>query len=97
MDIYDIRIMEITEQYLSIIEQMKQLDLDVAGEFLLMAATLMHIKSRMLLPSSEEIEEEEGKILVPNWFGDCSNTSATRRRPGYLKICRSCSVITSPV
>ncbi|WP_036684139.1 segregation and condensation protein A [Pelobacter seleniigenes] len=61
MDIYDIRIMEITEQYLSIIEQMKQLDLDVAGEFLLMAATLMHIKSRMLLPSSEEIEEEEGE------------------------------------
>ena len=61
MDIYDIRIMEITEQYLSIIEQMKQLDLDIAGEFLLMAATLMHIKSRMLLPSSEEIEEEEGE------------------------------------
>ena len=59
MDIYDIRIVEITEQYLVIIKQMKQLDLDVAGEFLLMAATLIHIKSRMLLPASEEISEEE--------------------------------------
>lgn len=60
MDIYDIRIVEITEQYLDVIEQMKRLDLDIAGEFLLMAATLIHIKSRMLLPASEEIDEEEG-------------------------------------
>jgi segregation and condensation protein A len=61
MDICDIRIVEITEQYLAIIEQMKQLDLDVAGEFLLMAATLIHIKSRMLLPVSEELVDEEGE------------------------------------
>ncbi len=59
MDIYDIRIVEITEQYLTIIEQMQQLDLDIAGEFLLMAATLVHIKSRMLLPVSEDLAEEE--------------------------------------
>ena len=59
MDIYDIRIVEITEQYLTIIEQMQQLDLDIAGEFLLMAATLVHIKSRMLLPVSDEIGQEE--------------------------------------
>jgi segregation and condensation protein A len=61
MDIYDIRIVEITEQYLTIIDQMKQLDLDVAGEFLVMAAQLIHIKSRMLLPVSEELAEEEGE------------------------------------
>jgi len=61
MDIYDIQMVEITEQYLDVIEQMKQLDLDVAGEFLLMAATLLHIKSRMLLPVSEEFEEDEGE------------------------------------
>mgnify|MGYP001267713811 CR=1 FL=1 len=61
MDIYDIQMVEITEQYLAIIEQMKQLDLDVAGEFLLMAATLIHIKSRLLLPVSEELDEEEGE------------------------------------
>ncbi len=59
MDIYDIRIVEITEQYLDIIDQMKQLDLDVAGEFLLMAATLIHIKSRLLLPVNDELEVEE--------------------------------------
>ncbi|HMB17199.1 MAG TPA: segregation/condensation protein A [Pelovirga sp.] len=61
MDICDIRIVEITEQYLTIIDQMKQLDLDVAGEFLVMAAQLIHIKSRMLLPVSEELAEEEGE------------------------------------
>ena len=59
MDICDIRIVEITEQYLTIIEQMQQLDLDIAGEFLLMAANLIHIKSRMLLPVSDDIIEEE--------------------------------------
>ena len=59
MDIYDIPMVEITEQYLAAIEQMKQLDLDVAGEFLLMAATLIHVKSQMLLPISDVFEEEE--------------------------------------
>ena len=59
MDIYDIRIVEITEQYLTIIEKMQQLDLDIAGEFLLMAANLIHIKSRMLLPVSDDLVEEE--------------------------------------
>lgn len=61
MDIYDIRIGEITEQYLAVIDRMKQLDLDVAGEFLLMAAQLVHIKSRMLLPVSEDVSDEEGE------------------------------------
>ncbi|MFK5925791.1 MAG: segregation/condensation protein A [Desulfuromusa sp.] len=59
MDICDIRIVEITEQYLTVIEQMQHLDLDIAGEFLLMAASLIHIKSRMLLPVSEELSEED--------------------------------------
>lgn len=61
MDICDIRIFEITEQYLTVIEQMKQLDLDIAGEFLMMAATLIHIKSRMLLPLPDDDSEEEGE------------------------------------
>ena len=59
MDIYDIPMAEITSQYLGMIDAMKSLNLDVAGEFLLMAATLVHIKSRMLLPPSEEEELEE--------------------------------------
>lgn len=59
IDIYDIPIAHITLQYLSYIEMMQMLDLDVAGEFLVMAATLMRIKARMLLPVAPEEDEEE--------------------------------------
>ena len=62
LDICDIPIAEVTEQYLEYIEMMKMLDLEVVGEFLVMAATLIQIKSRMLLPpdpSTEEVEEED--------------------------------------
>ena len=59
VSITDIPIATITEQYLSTLELMQSLNLDVAGEFLVMAATLIHIKSRMLLPLGEEGEEEE--------------------------------------
>ncbi len=62
MDIADIQMVEITEQYLSVIDQMRQLNLDVAGEFLLMAATLIHIKSRMLLPVIDEAETDEEEL-----------------------------------
>jgi segregation and condensation protein A len=61
LDIYDIPIALITEQYLEYIRIMKALDLTIAGEFLVMAATLMYIKSRMLLPTPIEEEEEEGE------------------------------------
>ncbi len=59
IDIYDIPISVITQQYLEYLEMMKNLNLDVAGEFLLMAATLLHIKSKMLLPATEEEEGEK--------------------------------------
>lgn len=59
LDIYDIPISGITEQYLEYMEFMKLLDLNIAGEFLVMAATLMHIKSKMLLPQTEEEAEDE--------------------------------------
>lgn len=59
VSITDIPIATITEQYLATLELMQNLSLDVAGEFLVMAATLIHIKSRMLLPPSEDAEEEE--------------------------------------
>jgi segregation and condensation protein A len=61
LDIYDIPIALVTEQYLEYIRIMKALDLTIAGEFLVMAATLMYIKSRMLLPVPVEDEEEEGE------------------------------------
>jgi segregation and condensation protein A len=62
VSITDIPIAVITEQYLAMLELMEGLDLDVAGEFLVMAATLVHIKSRMLLPPDESDvgDEEEG-------------------------------------
>lgn len=60
VDIYNIPIAEITRQYLSYLELMQTLNLDVAGEFLVMAATLTHIKSQTLLPP-EESEETEGQ------------------------------------
>jgi segregation and condensation protein A len=61
VSISDIPIAVITEQYLATLEMMESLNLDVAGEFLVMAATLVHIKSRMLLPLADnEDDEEEG-------------------------------------
>ncbi|MBU8879178.1 segregation/condensation protein A [Bacillus sp. FJAT-29790] len=60
IDIYDIPVAEITEQYLLYIHTMQELQLDVASEYLVMAATLLAIKSRMLLPKQEEdlLEDE---------------------------------------
>ncbi|MEW6001564.1 MAG: segregation/condensation protein A [Nitrospirota bacterium] len=59
IDIYDIPIALITHQYLEYIGLMKELNLEIAGEFLVMAATLIHIKSRMLLPIEEQASSEE--------------------------------------
>lgn len=62
VSITDIPIATITEQYLATLELMQTMNLDVAGEFLVMAATLIHIKSRMLLPAGEDEEEgDEGE------------------------------------
>ncbi len=63
MDIMDIKIHEITKQYLEYVKQMRELDLELAGDFVAMAATLIQIKSKMLLPNynadGEEIESED--------------------------------------
>jgi len=59
IDIYNIPIALVTEQYLQYLKIIKELNLDLAGEYLVMAATLIHIKSRMLLPPPDEPEEEE--------------------------------------
>ncbi|MFC1765777.1 segregation and condensation protein A, partial [Planctomycetota bacterium] len=53
VDVYDIPISQITDQYVQYLEMLKILDIDVAGDFLVMAATLMEIKSAMLLPRAE--------------------------------------------
>lgn len=59
IDIYDIPIALIVEQYLAYIEMMKSLNLDVAGDYLVMASTLIHIKSKMLLPAEESVAGDE--------------------------------------
>ena len=59
VSIYDIPIVEITNQYLEYIQEMKRQDLNIMSEFLVMAATLIAIKSKMLLPKEEKEEEEE--------------------------------------
>jgi segregation and condensation protein A len=59
LDIFNIPIALITEQYLEYLQLIKVLNLDIAGEYLLMASTLLHIKSKMLLPKSSEEEGEE--------------------------------------
>jgi segregation and condensation protein A len=68
VNIYDIPIALITAQYIEYLDLMQELDLDVAGEFLVMAATLIHIKSRMLLPrpdpGQEDPEEDPREVLV---------------------------------
>ena len=61
LSILDIPIAFVTEKYLEYLDAMAALDIDVAGEYLLMAATLCHIKSRELLPNPEPLEPEEGE------------------------------------
>jgi segregation and condensation protein A len=62
LDIYAIPIALITQQYLEYIDLMKSLDMEIAGEFLVMASTLTHIKSRMLLPPPENPEDDEDGV-----------------------------------
>ena len=62
VSIADVPVALITQQYLETLEAMRNLNLDIAGEFLIMASTLIHIKSRMLLPPEEgEVDEDEGE------------------------------------
>ncbi len=64
VDIYDIPIAVITDQYLEYIEMMTAMNIDLAGDFLVMASTLMQIKSRMLLPRHFDDEEEDPRLEI---------------------------------
>src|SRR4026207_810630 len=68
VDIYDVNLTQLATQFIEYIELMRMLDLDIAGEFLVMASTLMYIKSRELLPVDQQVTaegEEEGED--PRW------------------------------
>lgn len=67
LDIYDIPVEHITKQYLSYLQFMKMLDLEVAGEFLVVASTLLYIKSRTLLPKDQQPPEDEAEEDDPRW------------------------------
>ena len=64
VDIFDIPIATIADQYLEYLDMMKALNINVAGDFLVMASTLLHIKSRLLLPHLEEDEEEDPRVEI---------------------------------
>ena len=82
MDITDISIAEVTEQYLEYLNLMEMLDLDVASEFLVMAATLLHLKSQIILPSKDsdesytfrDREELVKQLLEYKQFKDAAET-----------------------
>lgn len=61
MDIYDIKIYEVTSQYLQYLNEMKEMDLEITSEFIVIAATLLEIKSRLLLPVSKSDEDADDK------------------------------------
>jgi segregation and condensation protein A len=99
VDIYDIPIAKIADQYLRYIEMLKRLDIDLAGDFLVMAATLMEIKSAMLLPKAESEQLQDGDITDPRTelirqlleykkFKDAANllnAAADRQRERYAR------------
>jgi segregation and condensation protein A len=104
VDIYDIPIARITEQYCAYIEMLKSLDIDVAGDFLVMAATLMEIKSAMLLPR-ESAEGQEAidandpraelirQLLEYKKFKDAANLLDASAQEQSLRFARPQSII----
>ena len=68
VDVYEVNLTKIATQFIDYVEVMKELDLDIAGEFLVMAATLMYIKSRELLPKNQQVEvADEEDEEDPRW------------------------------
>src|SRR5437867_8788140 len=67
IDIYDISLERITRQYLEYLQAFKELSIDVAGEFVVMAANLIYLKSRTLLPADQQPPEEDADEHDPRW------------------------------
>src|SRR5205823_8815939 len=67
LDIYDISLERITSQYLEYLQAFKELNIEVAGEFVVMAANLIYIKSRSLLPADQQPPEEDAEEDDPRW------------------------------
>lgn len=103
LNIYDIPIAEVTEQYMQYLNLMQLLDLNIAGEFLVMAATLMEIKSRMLLPPDETqalLQSEEDpraelvkRLLEYEKFKEIANNLRERETEQQKVFKRSASLV----
>ncbi len=83
MDIYDIKIAEITQQYMDYLSVMQDMDLELAGDYLVMAATLMNIKSRSLLPRDPSLEEASNEEEIDEIL---STQDLIRRLVAYRKF-----------
>ena len=104
VNIYDIPISEILEQYLDAMEEMKRFDLEVSSEFLVLAATLLQIKSKMLLPSEDEEEETEDpreelvrRLIEYKRFKEKAEYMKTRENLGYTRFYKAPEYIERPV
>jgi segregation and condensation protein A len=84
VDIFDIPLALIVGKYLEYLERMRELNLDIAGEFLVMASTLAHLKSRMLLPRQDVAPEQVGEVLAIEEQGD-PRAELVRRLLEYQK------------
>src|SRR6476619_8529880 len=67
IDIYDISLERITKQYLEYLQAFKELNIDIAGEFIVMAANLIYLKSRSLLPVDQQPPDEDAAEDDPRW------------------------------
>lgn len=104
VNIYDIPISEILEQYLGVISEMEALDLEVSSEFLVLAATLLQIKSRMLLPAEDEEEEGEDpreelvrRLIEYKRFKEKAEFLRGRENLGYTRFYKAPEYIERPV
>ena len=89
IDIYDIPIAKITAQYLAYVEKIRELDVNIAAEFIYMAAVLIHIKSKMLLPRDPDATAEEQEARGMSWSTDCwSMRNSSRRRRCFCRSSR---------
>ena len=88
IDIYDIPIVEITEQYIGYLRNLQEFDMELASEFLVMAATLLQIKSRMLLPKEvreDEQEEEDPRLQLVQMLVEYRRIKGAAVNLRYLK------------
>lgn len=101
MDIYDININEITDQYISYLNEMENMNLEITSEFIIMASTLLYIKSKKLLPQIEEedeITEEDliNKIVEYKAYKEISKTFASRYEEYHKQVFKMPEVVELP-